>query len=98
MKCVQCQNVLNPDFKFCPFCGTSAKLACYHCGKDINAEWISCPHCGTKLKEPHTAIPNTPPQSPQYPTPSPHRSGHYSDSSSGRHHRRKKGLFERFFS
>lgn len=95
MNCANCQKPLQEGHKFCPYCGTPARQTCYSCGKEVQAEWVNCPHCGTSLKKP-AGQPNIYPHT--QPSHLGHYSGHYSDSSSGYHHRRKKSLLERFFS
>lgn len=100
MNCTACQKPLQPEHRFCPYCGTPAKLTCISCGKETQAEWVSCPYCGTNLKKPAVQPPIVPPAQPGHPGQPYHdyRGGHYSTSSSGHRHRRKKGLLERFFS
>jgi predicted amidophosphoribosyltransferase len=97
MNCSNCQKPLQHDHKFCPYCGTPARLSCAACGREIEAEWMSCPHCGINLKKPvsqshvnsHAQVSHSNHEHGHY-------GGHYSNSSSGKH--RKKGLLERFFS
>ncbi|MCB9779936.1 MAG: zinc ribbon domain-containing protein [Alphaproteobacteria bacterium] len=45
--CNACKKELQPDWKVCPFCGTSTQTKCAECGKDIQPEWRACPYCGT---------------------------------------------------
>jgi predicted RNA-binding Zn-ribbon protein involved in translation (DUF1610 family) len=48
--CVSCQTPLQPDWKLCPSCGTTALQRCRNCSKELQASWVSCPQCGFPTK------------------------------------------------
>lgn len=103
MNCPNCQQNLQNDFKFCPYCGAevSRNLFCPSCGNKVEPKWVSCPNCGGALggiaqrQTPQKA----PQQAPQQHIPQPeHQPYGYHNSSSGRKHRRKKGFLGGLFS
>lgn len=52
MKCIKCEQELQPGAKFCNRCGTKQPdlLRCSKCGKnDIHHEAVYCPECGNRV-------------------------------------------------
>ncbi|HXV75927.1 MAG TPA: zinc ribbon domain-containing protein [Candidatus Polarisedimenticolaceae bacterium] len=52
-RCGSCATQVAPDFKVCPYCGTS--LACGRCGKPVGGDWKVCPYCTGPLDAPGSA-------------------------------------------
>jgi len=52
-RCVTCQRELDPDFQYCPTCGTAAKILvkshCEECLGMVEGDDIFCHSCGHKL-------------------------------------------------
>ncbi len=97
MNCLNCQKVLQGDFKYCPYCGVEVKknLTCPSCGNKTESAWVSCPYCGAALRG--TAPQQAPPQqAPQPQQPPPY--GYHYGSSSNRKHRKRKGFLGKIFS
>ena len=51
MKCPNCKNEIQPEWKACPLCGDKLpqKKACTGCGKEVDASWKACPFCGNQV-------------------------------------------------
>ncbi len=95
MNCPNCQQNLQNDFRFCPYCGSEVNrgLFCPSCGNKVEQNWVSCPQCGSALKG------ITSRQAPQQQIPRPeHQPYGYRHSSTGGKHRRKKGFLGGLFS
>lgn len=45
-KCEICQNIIDANFLFCPFCGSFKQNVCKHCKLPMEKDWVICPHCG----------------------------------------------------
>ncbi|KAF0143892.1 MAG: response regulator receiver [Nitrospirae bacterium] len=45
-KCEICQNIIDANFLFCPFCGSFKQNVCKHCKMPMEKDWVICPHCG----------------------------------------------------
>lgn len=105
MKCKNCQNELQANFKFCPACGVEVNrvFACPSCNNEVKSEWVSCPFCGSPLKssakQRDVAPPMHQPQPPQqYPKHPPHYEHGYHRGSSSSRRKHKRGFLGRIFS
>jgi hypothetical protein len=45
--CPECNANLQPEYKACPYCGTT--LRCASCGQAVQGGWKVCPHCAAEL-------------------------------------------------
>lgn len=56
MKCSNCQNEVNDNDKFCPYCGAKFKepdpidVFCTNCGHKSNSKMSFCSNCGVSLR------------------------------------------------
>jgi len=50
MFCHGCGKPIQPDFKVCPYCGTSVKMFCSSCWRELQDDFRICPYCGTPIK------------------------------------------------
>jgi len=48
-KCANCGNILDSDWKFCPFCQQPLQQLCTQCGYQIEPGWSFCPMCNKQL-------------------------------------------------
>ena len=46
--CFKCDELISPDFKFCPKCKVALKNECTSCNKLLYSDWKACPYCGEK--------------------------------------------------
>lgn len=103
MKCKNCQNDLQDNFKFCPSCGEEVNkiLACPSCKNQTKPEWVSCPYCGSPLKAPAKpqdfSRPTYQPPQQQPNQPPYYEHGHHRGSSSSKR-RHRRGFLGRIFS
>lgn len=59
MKCPECHNLVNPNDKFCPSCGSiveqpsqsSTSSQCHKCGKKISTNTSFCENCGAQISQ-----------------------------------------------
>lgn len=105
MKCKNCQEEIQDNFKYCPSCGEEINKTCHSCKSQIDSQWVSCPYCGSSLKgkskqQDFTNIVFNPQQ--QQPQ---HNTGHAPHYEHGRHHgssssrgRHRRGFLGRIFS
>ncbi len=54
--CVQCGKAIQPDSKFCPYCGKekpgeSVERKCNDCDQEIASDSVFCPNCGKNQNE-----------------------------------------------
>ena len=49
--CVRCDEILKPEFIFCPRCEEKVKNLCPHCKHSFGGEFKICPFCGRKPKD-----------------------------------------------
>ncbi|MCG8050165.1 MAG: SUMF1/EgtB/PvdO family nonheme iron enzyme [Candidatus Thiodiazotropha endolucinida] len=47
--CPNCSHPIQPDWKACPYCQTTLKIACPSCGKELQSDWKACPFCGSSV-------------------------------------------------
>lgn len=61
MKCDKCNNEIDINMKFCPYCGHMTVQNCPHCGTICKPEYLFCIECGMKLSSaiPFNLIPTT---------------------------------------
>lgn len=57
--CEACGAEVRPEFKHCPYCGTSLERRCSRCGRDLERGWRACPDCGAPAETPG-AVPPSP--------------------------------------
>lgn len=56
MKCIKCNQEVNPSWKVCPFCETpivqaeKVQKTCTHCGEPMDEDALFCPNCGEKVE------------------------------------------------
>ena len=55
--CPACQEAVEPDYLFCPWCRTRLRQACQRCERPIMVAWEACPYCGAPRQSPTTASP-----------------------------------------
>jgi RNA polymerase subunit RPABC4/transcription elongation factor Spt4 len=48
--CPNCSKIINPLFKFCPYCKTQLKILCPQCKEPVAQDWTACPFCNTNIK------------------------------------------------
>lgn len=46
IKCQNCDNEVERDFKYCPYCRNLLVSKCQQCDKLLNIDWNNCPYCG----------------------------------------------------
>jgi len=50
LNCPSCGRAISPDFKICPYCGSTFEpKLCPSCGKEVEKDFALCPYCGTKF-------------------------------------------------
>lgn len=49
VNCPECNELISPDFKFCPFCQTQLKDNCPQCGAVVQTWMHYCAACGAEL-------------------------------------------------
>lgn len=45
--CPACQQSIQPDYLFCPWCQARLRRACPRCERPILLRWKLCPYCGS---------------------------------------------------
>jgi len=60
LNCPECKQVIEANFRACPYCGHGLKKICAQCKHDVKPEWKVCPHCRTRVEEPVAAGAGTP--------------------------------------
>lgn len=50
ISCVSCGNLIDSNYKICPYCGRDLSLKCKNCNEKISPDWNVCPKCGDRLK------------------------------------------------
>jgi hypothetical protein len=59
--CPSCENPVEPDFLFCPWCQDRLRQLCSRCERPIALEWQICPYCGAAPQTTVTIVPAQPP-------------------------------------
>lgn len=54
-KCINCDNMIDAKFLFCPYCGIFRQNYCRTCRLPLEEDWLSCPFCG-QAKEDSVAV------------------------------------------
>jgi RNA polymerase subunit RPABC4/transcription elongation factor Spt4 len=44
--CHKCQQPVEKDFLFCPYCQARLREACGRCRRPVSLFWVVCPYCG----------------------------------------------------
>ena len=55
--CPACQQTIEPDYLFCPWCQARLRRACPRCDRLIFLRWRLCPYCGANASAGTTALP-----------------------------------------
>ncbi len=50
-KCPNCNQEVDKNFTYCPYCHHSIKKTCPNCSRVIQDQFSVCPYCGTSVKK-----------------------------------------------